>query len=269
MGGLLCEFLDADPDLQLTVAVDPELEFDPTIKTMPQLATSRDQVDPSQVDVAIDFTVASVALQNALWCAQHGIHTIIGTTGLSESDLTELKVAFGDANGERSGSPSYGNTKTDSSGSTQTANCLVAPNFAVGIVMLMRFAEMASPFFTSAEVIEQHHDGKVDAPSGTAIEIMRRMERVSTNWQDDPTQHELIEGVRGGKGPANIPVHSVRLSGLVAHHQILFGGEGEVLTLRHDSLDRSSFMSGVLHACRVIEVFHGLTFGLAPYLDLE
>ncbi len=246
MGSTVCNAVASDPDLQLTVAVDPAATAGSVVDLPPRIVSSRDQIDPATVDVAVDFTVAEAARQNALWCAEQGIHTVIGTTGLTKADLTTLRAAF----------------------EAGRSNCLVAPNFAIGAVLLMRFAELAAPFFGSAEVIEQHHDAKIDAPSGTALQILQRMADASSQWNDDPTQHQLVPGTRGGQGPGDIPVHSVRLRGLVAHHQVMFGTDGEVLTLRHDSLDRSSFMSGVLHACKVIASHRGLTVGLDAYLEL-
>ncbi len=283
MGSVVCNAVAADPDLQLAIAVDPAVAANltganltanppgtntattgssPSLTVSPLTVSSLDQVDPSKVDVAVDFTVAQAARQNALWCAEHDIHAVIGTTGLAEADIAALRTAF------QAGASSGASTEASTSASTGTSNCLIAPNFAIGAVLLMRFAEIAAPFFGSAEVIEQHHDAKIDAPSGTALQILQRMAAASSQWNDDPTQHQLVPGTRGGQGPGNIPVHSVRLRGLVAHHQVMFGTDGEVLTLRHDSLDRSSFMSGVLHACKVIADHPGLTVGLDAYLEL-
>lgn len=262
MGKTVIAAVDADSELELAAAVDPAISgpaiSDPAISgpaTPAQTATSTADIDPASINVAVDFTVAAAARDNALWCAQHGIHAVIGTTGLTETDLAKFETAF----------------------AAGKANCLVAPNFAVGAVLLMRFAELAAPHFGTAEIIEQHHDDKVDAPSGTALKIAERIAAASDQWHRDPTQHEIVPGARGARAPAvdgdaahgdapvGIPVHSVRLRGLVAHHQVLFGSDGEVLTLRHDSLDRSSFMGGVLHACKVIADHPGLTVGLGAY----
>ncbi len=129
-------------------------------------------------------------------------------------------------------------------------------------------AELAAPFFPTAEVIELHHDNKVDAPSGTAMQTVRAMAEASDDWGPDPTRDEVVPGARGGKGPGGIPVHSVRLRGLVAHQQVLLGTAGETLTIRHDSLDRVSFMPGVLLACKSIGDYPGVTIGLDTYLQL-
>ena len=144
----------------------------------------------------------------------------------------------------------------------------MAPNFAIGAVLMMRFAEMAAPFFETAEVIELHHDQKVDAPSGTALNTVERMAAASSDWAPDPTQAETVPGARGGKGPGGIPVHSVRLRGLVAHQEVLLGTTGQSLSIRHDSYDRSSFMPGVVLAVKQIGDHPGLTVGLDAFLGL-
>jgi 4-hydroxy-tetrahydrodipicolinate reductase len=242
MGATVCDAVVADPDLELVAAVDPAHAGDAvhgaTIAADPDIAGMAD------ADVAVDFTVLAAARDNARWCADHGIHAVIGTTGWRPDDVDELTTAF---------------TKS---------NCLVAPNFAIGAVLMMRFAELAAPWFDTAEVIELHHDAKPDAPSGTATTTVERMASASSTWAPDPTTHEVVSGARGGVGPAGIHVHSVRLRGLVAHQEVLLGTTGQSLTIRHDSYDRSSFMPGVLLAVKQIAARPGLTFGLDALLDL-
>ena len=145
---------------------------------------------------------------------------------------------------------------------------MIAPNFAIGAVLMMRFAEMAAPYFDTAEVIEFHHDQKVDAPSGTAMLTVERMAAASEEWAADPTTNEVVDRARGGKGAGGIPVHSVRLRGMVAHQEVLLGTTGQSLTIRHDSYDRSSFMPGVVMAVKVIPDHPGLTVGLGTLLGL-
>ena len=145
---------------------------------------------------------------------------------------------------------------------------MVAANFAIGAVLMMRFAELAAPYFDSVEVIELHHDNKIDAPSGTATETVRRMAAASDTWAPDPTLTEVLPGARGGVGPGGIHVHSVRLRGLVAHQEVLFGTAGQQLTIRHDSFDRVSFMPGVVLAAKRVANHPGLTIGLEPLLGL-
>src|SRR4029450_13427144 len=148
------------------------------------------------------------------------------------------------------------------------SNCLVAPNFAIGAVLMMRFAELAAPWFETAEVIELHHDEKLDAPSGTAVRTVERMAQGSDAWGADPPRTETITGARGAAGPGGIHVHSVRLAGLVAHQEVLLGTTGQSLSIRHDSYDRTSFMPGVVLAVKAVQDRPGLTLGLDPLLDL-
>src|SRR5439155_25613985 len=136
------------------------------------------------------------ARENMRWCAANGVHGVVGTTGFESDDLAALEKLFGP---------------------DDKPNCLVAPNFAIGAVLMMRFAELAAPWFETAEIIELHHDGKVDAPSGTAMLTAERMAAASADWGDDPTRDEVLTGARGGTKPGGIRVHSVRLLGLVAH----------------------------------------------------
>ncbi len=247
MGVAVCEAVSGADDCELVGAVDPSHAGELDASRSTTLVSSLVEIDEATAPagtVAVDFTVAAAASRNALDCAARGMHCVIGTSGLSDEDVAAFGEAFG------------------------ASNCLVAPNFAIGAVLMMRFAEMAAPLFPTAEVIELHHDQKVDAPSGTASQTLRRMADASTQWAADPTTHTVVDGARGGAGPGDIRVHSVRLRGLVAHQEVLFGGEGETLTIRHDSLDRSSFMSGVLLACRQVAHHPGVTVGLEHYLGI-
>ncbi|HAF68356.1 MAG TPA: 4-hydroxy-tetrahydrodipicolinate reductase [Acidimicrobiaceae bacterium] len=244
MGSAVCEAVVADRELDLAAAIDPSApgEQDPTDSV--NIVASLDDISSTDIDVLVDFTVADAARGNIQWCAENGVHAVVGTSGLTEDDFSLYRKLF------------------------TSSNCLIAPNFAIGAVLLMRFAEMAAPFFPSAEIIELHHDKKVDAPSGTAMETLRRMAEASADWGSDPTEHENLSGSRGGVGDGGISVHSVRLRGLVAHQEVLLGADGETLTLRHDSLDRSSFMGGITRACRVIAEHPGVTVGLDTYLGI-
>jgi 4-hydroxy-tetrahydrodipicolinate reductase len=240
MGATVCAAVAADPDLELVAAVDPgrvgaEVEG---------VAIAADAEAMAPAEVAVDFTALAAARANAHWCADHGVHAVIGTTGFAAGDLDDLAAAF------------------------TRSNCLVAPNFAIGAVLMMRFAELAAPYFETAEVIELHHDAKIDAPSGTAMMTVQRMAGASPTWAPDPTQHEVVAGARGGVGPAGIRVHSVRMRGLVAHQEVLLGTAGQSLTIRHDSYDRTSFMPGVVLAVKQIASRPGLTVGLDALLGL-
>ena len=195
-------------------------------------------------DVMVDFTHLDAARENLAWCAANGVHAVVGTTGFTESDLDRARAAL------------------------TSSNCVIAPNFAIGAILMMRFAELSAPYFETAEIIELHHAQKRDAPSGTAMSTMERMAAASGAWADDPTRTEVVGGARGGVGPGGIRVHSVRLRGLVAHQEVLLGTTGQSLVIRHDSYDRTSFMPGVVLAVKAVADRPGVTVGLDALLAL-
>ncbi len=199
--------------------------------------------------VVVDFTHPESVLENIKFCVDSGIHVVVGTSGLGQPELDEVRSRLADR-------PEVG--------------VLVAPNFAIGAVLSMRFAEMAARFFESAEIVELHHPKKADAPSGTASRTAEVVERARAEAglpaAPDATTKELA-GARGAD-VGGVRVHSVRLSGLVAHQEVLFGTEGETLTIRHDSYDRTSFMPGVLLAVRSVASRPGLTIGLDEVMGL-
>ena len=246
MGTEACNAIADDPGLSLVAAVDPQ--HGGLDRHGVAIATELRAFADAGCDVVVDFTVASSVRVSLPWLAMHGIHAVVGTTGLSDDDLDAFRSAFGDG----------------------PAHCLVAPNFAISAVLMMRFAELAAPFFDTAEIIEYHHDRKVDAPSGTAIVTAERMAaaRGDVPWRPDPTEHEVYPGARGGLGPSGIRVHGVRMQGMVAHQDVIFGAPGQSLTIRQDSYDRTSFMPGVLLACKRIADHPGLHVGLDAYLDI-
>ena len=219
------------------------------------VAAAADQGDPLdpliECDVVVDFTRPDVVLGNLRWCVEQGLDTLVGTSGFTGDRLAEVRGWLGAA---------------------PDVKVLIAPNFSIGAVLMMRFAAQAARFFDSAEVIELHHAGKADAPSGTAAytatQISQARAAAGLGSPPDATATEL-PGARGAVVDG-IHVHSVRLAGLVAHQEVLFGGTGETLTIRHDSLDRASFMPGVLLAVRGIgSLPPGLTLGLEGLLGLE
>lgn len=201
----------------------------------------------SGAQVAVELTHPDSVLANLEFCVGHGIHTVVGTTGWTPERLETLS-------GWLDASPGTG--------------ALIAPNFSIGAVLTMRFAQQAAPWFESVEVIELHHDNKADAPSGTATRTAQLIAAARTEAgrpaQHDPTTHGL-DGARGADVDG-VPVHSVRLRGLLAHQEVLLGGTGETLTIRHDSLHHSSFMPGILLAVRTVPGVPGLTFGLEHFL---
>src|SRR5262245_12759269 len=251
MGRTVCRAVAGDPELELVGAVDPHhgglgLRHGTGVEDVPdlQIAPAPTALADSGVGVGVDFTVVDATRANLAWAASNGVHAVVGTTGLTEADYEEQRAAF------------------------TRSNCVIAPNFAIGAVLMMRFAELAAPWFETAEVIELHHDGKVDAPSGTALLTVARMAKASDDWAADPTRTETIPGARGAKGPAGIPVHSVRLRGLVAHQEVLLGTTGQSLSIRHDSYDRENYMPGVLLAIKQVAQRPGVTVGLDSLLGL-
>jgi len=246
MGRAICAAVHSDPELDLVAAVDPAIAGEAAEGVV--VASTPEAIGRAGAEVAIDFTVSSAALSNASWCAENAVHAVIGTTGLHEEAFEQLAKMF----------------------SQGTANCIIAPNFAIGAVLMMRFAEMAAPWFETVEIIELHHDGKLDAPSGTATLTAQRL---STARRARPGGSPARGGgqapaARGSETAPGVRVHSVRLRGLVAHQEVLLGTTGQILTIRHDSLDRSSFMPGVLLATKEVPHRAGFTVGIEALLGL-
>lgn len=252
MGRTVCEAVAADPALTLVAAVDRKREGDPVgpianPRTLDVTVTTQlDILLQAETEVMVDFTRPDVVMENLRWAIDHGIHAVVGTTGIGPSELEEIRGWIESEGGE--------------------AHVVVAPNFSIGAVIAQRFAEEAARFFPAAEVIELHHDQKLDAPSGTASATAARIAAARGEKWEGP-EGETIEGVRGGKVDG-VRVHSVRLPGLVAHQEVIFGSEGQTLTIRHDALDRVSYMPGVLVAIKRVSERPGLTIGLEPLLDL-
>lgn len=249
MGRTVCEAVVADPELELVAAVDPlhgGLDLKPVtgVDFHLEVDGAPDRMADAGVQVAIDFTAAEGARENMRWCAEHGVHAVIGTSGLTEVDHDEARRLF------------------------TSSNCLIAPNFAIGAVMMVRLAELAAPYFDSVEILEMHHDGKIDAPSGTAIHTAERIAAASNEWGADPTQKENLANARGAVGAGGIRVHSMRVRGMVASQEVLFGTTGQSLSIRHDTFDRTSFMPGVVLAVKRIGEHPGLTVGLDQYLGI-
>jgi 4-hydroxy-tetrahydrodipicolinate reductase len=252
MGLMVCRSVAEAEDLALVAAIDrshvgqgigakighPEIDV--------PVSDELDRLLEAEAEVAIDFTHPDVVMDNVRWCVNHAIHLVVGTTGLTGEHLKEIEHAIGDEGAE--------------------SNVVVAPNFALGAVLMERFAAEAVRYFPAVEVIELHHDHKADAPSGTSLATADRLRQERAGGWRGP-DGERLPGVRGGDLDG-VRVHSVRLPGLVAHQEVIFGGQGQTLTIRHDSTDRSSFMPGVLMATRAVMSRPGLTIGLEPLLDL-
>ncbi len=240
MGRLVAETVAGRPGLELGGLFDPG---GPGVDVAVGIVSD----DPEVVrgaDVVVEFTRPDVVMANLERWRSMGVHAVVGTSGFDDERIAGLRTMWG-------GGP---------------PNCLVVPNFSIGAVLMMRFAEAAAPHFAATEVIELHHDHKVDAPSGTATSTAARMGAAAPDQRRAVESAEAVDGVRGGR-VSGIPVHSVRLPGLLAHQEVLLGNEGEVLTIRHDSTDRVSFMPGVLLACARVGDLPGVTVGLDAVLD--
>jgi len=264
MGREVCRTVLSRPGLELVAAVDPAHagssvgalvgSLGADSGTGPTIAASLDELVATGVEVAVDFTHLDVSRATIAFCVEAGIHSVIGTTGFTEEELGGLGRTFDRAGGSG-------------------ANCVVAANFAVGAVLMMRFAAMAAPWFDGAEIIELHHEGKRDAPSGTSLRTAEgmaaaRQAAARDEFPPDATSVVVVDGARGGAGPGGVRMHAVRLPGLVAHQEILLGSPGQGLTIRHDSFDRSSFMDGVVLAVEAVPTRPGLTLGLEPILGI-
>lgn len=235
MGSEVCRAVDAADDLDLACALD--------------LDGNLDELVSSRVEVVVDFTHPESVMGNLDFCIRQGIHVVVGTTGFDESRLTTVRELLATR-------PEVG--------------VIVAPNFSIGAVLMMKFAAEASRHFESVEVVEYHHPNKADAPSGTARRTAELIGQVRAEAGLGPMPDATVTSLDGARGAtvAGVPVHSVRLAGLVAHQEVLLGTAGETLTIRHDSLDRASFMPGVLLAVRAVPSRPGLTLGIDPLLDV-
>ncbi|MGW5050023.1 4-hydroxy-tetrahydrodipicolinate reductase [Actinokineospora sp. NPDC004072] len=235
MGAQVCQAVEAAPDMELVAKVD----------TGDALADLADV----GVEVVVDFTHPDVVMGNLRFCVDHGIRAVVGTSGFDDAKLAELR-------GWLAAKPELG--------------VLIAPNFALGAVLTMKFAELAARYYDTVEIIELHHNRKADAPSGTAAHTARLVSQARAAAGLGPVPDATTSEVDGARGASvdGVRVHSVRLGGLVAHQEVLFGGTGETLTLRHDSLDRTSFMPGVLHGVRAVLDRPGLVVGLENVLEL-
>ena len=236
VGTEVCKAVEAADDMELVAAVDVD--------------DSVDDLVTAGAEAVVDFTHPDVVMDNLEFCIDHGIHAVVGTTGFDDSRLEQLRTWL-------SASPRTG--------------VLVAPNFSIGAILMMRFAAQAAPFFESVEIVELHHPDKADAPSGTAARtaaLVAAARREAGSGPIPDATSTALEGARGAE-VEGIRVHGLRIRGLVAHQEVILGGLGETLTIRHDSLDRVSFTPGVLLGLRSIGSHPGLTVGLDTFMDLD
>ena len=210
-----------------------------------EFASIKDAKESVKIDVLVDFTQPKSIYENALFCLNNGINIVIGTTGLTDEQIEELKNLS----------------------EKQGLGCLIAPNFSTGAVLMMKFAQMASKYFDNAEIIELHHNQKKDAPSGTAVKTALMMAGENTNFTTGNCQEtETILGARGANSYNNIHIHSVRMPGYIASQEVLFGANGQLLSIRHDSMNRECYMDGVLRAINYVEKNHNFVYGLENIL---
>ncbi|GLW62737.1 4-hydroxy-tetrahydrodipicolinate reductase [Actinomadura rubrobrunea] len=234
MGAEVCRAVEKADDMELVAAVDQGDARDPL----------------AAADVAVDFTHPDAVMDNVRWCVEHGLHVVVGTTGFDAARLDTV----------RSWLTAHGK-----------GNVLIAPNFGIGAVLMMHFAQKAAPFFESVEIVELHHPNKADAPSGTAHRTAELVAAARGEAGTGPSPDATTSALPGARGADvdGVRVHAVRLSGLIAHQEVLLGGHGEVLTVRHDAMNRESFMPGVLLGVRsVANLPDRLTVGIESLLGL-
>ena len=236
VGAEVCRAVEAAPDLALVAQVDAGDDIADLVS--------------SGVQAVVDFTHPDVVMANLEFCIEHGIHAVVGTTGFDDERLEQLRAWLAASTG---------------------TGVLIAPNFSIGAILMMRFAAQAAPFFESVEVVELHHPDKADAPSGTARRTAELVARARREAGSAPMPDATSTGLEGARGADvdGVRVHALRVRGLVAHQEVVLGGVGETLTIRHDSLDRASFSPGVLTGLREIASHPGLTVGLEHFLPLD
>ena len=236
VGVEVCRAVEAAPDTELVASVDAGDDIDELVRAGAQ--------------VVVHFTHPDVVMDHLRFCIEHGIHAVVGTTGFDRSRLDQLDAWLADAPG---------------------VGVLIAPNFSIGAILMMRFAAQAAPFYESVEVIELHHPDKADAPSGTARRTAELIAAARREADSAPMPDATSSGLDGARGADvdGVRVHALRVRGLVAHQEVILGAAGETLTVRHDSLDRVSFTPGVLVGVRKIFTRPGVTVGLESLLDLD
>lgn len=249
MGTEICKAVDNAEGMELAGGVDPAAVPQATVgsNNAPMFSTLEEALDAVRADVVIDFTRPDVAEANVRCALSHGVNVVLGTTGLSEEDLQAIYDSC----------------------ATGGAALFHAPNFTTGAVLMMLFSQTAAKYFPDIEVIEFHHDGKKDAPSGTAIRTARLIADARQEASAAPGKETELDGFEGARGTLveDVPVHSVRTAGHVAHQEVIFGSMGQTLVIRHDSIDRASYMPGIIMATRAVVDLDGVTVGLEKLMD--
>lgn len=233
MGKEVCQAVLDCPDTELVAKID--------IASDEMYHHIEDANRVADIDVLVDFTQPKSIFENAKYCLNNGIKIVIGTTGLKDEEIEFLKKLSQEKN----------------------TGCLIAPNFSTGAVLMMMFARQAAKYFDNAEIIELHHNQKKDAPSGTAIKTAAMMAEVKDDFtKNNCPETETIEGARGGNSYSNIHIHSVRMPGYIASQEVIFGSSGQIMTIRHDSMDRKCYMQGVLLAVKHVAEKNDFVYGL-------
>ncbi len=237
MGREVCEAVMNDSSMNLVAKIDIQGDSYRTIEEAKRY---------TEIDVIVDFTQPKVIYENAKYCLRNGINIVIGTTGLKDEEISFLKKLSED----------------------NKVGCFIAPNFSTGAVLMMKFAKMAAKYFDNAEIIELHHNQKKDAPSGTAIKTALMMSEEKESFKkDNCPEVETIEGARGGTSYSDIQIHSVRMPGYIASQEVILGAAGQILTIRHDSMDRKCYMPGVLMAVKYVKEHKNFVYGLDNIID--
>ena len=242
MGRAVCAAVAADPGLELVARVDPA--------GGEGIATSLEALVEAGAEVAVDFTRPDSVFANVSFCLERGIHCVVGTTGMTEAELRKIEEM-----------------------TTGGANAFVAPNFSIGAVLMMHLARVAARHMGSCEIVEMHHNQKLDAPSGTALKTAREVAEVwarhgrPAGGEAHPDEEEKLPGARGARA-GGVHVHALRIQGAEAHQEVVFGAPGQTLTIRHDALNRTSYMPGILLAIKSVAERPGLTVGLENLLEL-
>lgn len=235
MGQEVVKAVINDPELELVAKIDLICIGEETYQSI------ENAMNTTKIDVLVDFTQPASIFDNAKKCLNNGIRPVIGTTGLSDAQIEELKKLSKEKN----------------------VSCLIAPNFTTGAVLMMMFAKQAAKFFDNAEIIELHHNQKKDAPSGTAIKTAQLMAEAKGSFaKGNCAEEELIKGSRGGKSYSDIQIHSVRMPGYIASQEVIFGASGQVFKIRHDSMDRTCYMKGVIMAINHVMKNNDFVYGL-------
>lgn len=239
MGQEVVKAVIKDSELELVGKIDIICVGEGIYKTI------ADAANENTIDVLVDFTQPSSIFENAKFCLNKGIRPVIGTTGLNDDQIEELKIIS-----EKTG-----------------VSCLIAPNFSTGAVLMMMFSAHAAKYFDNAEIIELHHNQKKDAPSGTALKTAKMMAEVKNNFvKGNCEETELIDGARGAASYSDIHIHSVRMPGYIASQEVIFGSSGQIFKIRHDSMDRACYMSGVVLAIKHVMAHNEFVYGLENIL---